>query len=716
VIGPLREARQRDRQGAGARVKKKCTAPRATTPSPPPQMRLCITRAVATPRPLLQSTRPLIRWPRCPPHHPRRYTSALAAAAAAEIPTPALPPLQLRDYQQECIDAVLSHVDAGHRRMGVSLATGSGKTVIFTQLISRLLHPSRPKHATRTLILAHRTELVQQAHAHCRRNYPEATIEVEMAALKASGEADITVASIHSIASGDRIQKFDPRAYKLILIDEAHHAVAPRYLSTLDHFGVLDMTVGDPDDKPIVVGVSATLSRNDGLALGKVLDYIVYHRDYVDMIESNWLCPVKFTTVQTNVDLSRVRATGGDFAIGELAAAVNTDTANEITVRSWMEKARDRESTIVFCVDIAHVNEITAKFRGYGIDARPVTSYTSTQERKERLDGFRAKQFPVLVNCGVFTEGTDIPNIDCVLLARPTKSRNLLVQMIGRGMRLHKDKKDCHVIDMVGSVERGVVTVPTLLGLDPDEILDGESIDGAKARVSERKAAEQAATTTTTTTTTTVGEAPTTPLKPVVTFTHYEDVFELLADTRQDAHIRQLSPLSWVSITRSTHILSMRNGFIKIHSSPDHPVCYDVVVTLLLPPELQDGSRGGRKNLLARPRTIVQHAETLEQAIKAADTYALNMHPRVLLASNAPWRDKPASEGQMKILEKVKGLKNGKKMTKGLAGDIITRLKHGGIARFEQLQKERRAFERETEREEKIKRRSHVAVGAVPKA
>ena len=80
----------------------------------------------------------------------------------------------------------------------------------------------------------------------------------------------------------------------------------------------------------------------------------------------------------------------------------------------------------------------------------------------------------MLVNCGVFTEGTDIPNIDCVLLARPTKSRNLLVQMIGRGMRLHPGKINCHIIDMIGSIERGIVTVPTLMGLDPDEILDND--------------------------------------------------------------------------------------------------------------------------------------------------------------------------------------------------------------------------------------------------
>jgi ATP-dependent helicase IRC3 len=99
-----------------------------------------------------------------------------------------------------------------------------------------------------------------------------------MAAAHASGLADITIASVASIASSGRLAKFNPLDYKLILIDEAHHAVASRYLQTLDHFGVLNMDEGIEEEKPIVVGVSATMARYDGLKLGKVLDYIVYHR------------------------------------------------------------------------------------------------------------------------------------------------------------------------------------------------------------------------------------------------------------------------------------------------------------------------------------------------------------------------------------------------------------------------------------------------------
>ena len=186
-------------------------------------------------------------------------------------------------------------------------------------------------------------------------------------------------------------------------------------------------------------------------------------RDYVDMIGEKWLSDVIFTTVRSKADVSGVkRGAAGDFQVGDLSKAVNTLESNEITVRAWMDRAAGRKSTLVFCVDLSHVSDLTATFRRHGIEAKFVTGDTPKRVRSERLDAFRNKQYPVLLNCGVFTEGTDIPNIDCVVLARPTKSRNLLVQMIGRGMRLYPGKENCHIIDMVASLETGIVTTPTL--------------------------------------------------------------------------------------------------------------------------------------------------------------------------------------------------------------------------------------------------------------
>ena len=186
------------------------------------------------------------------------------------------PRIQLRDYQEECIQAVLRHLDAGHKRLGISLATGSGKTVIFSHLIDRI-QPSGD--ATQTLILVHRRELVEQAARHCENTYPQKSIEIEMGKNHASGNADITVASVQSITSGDRLSKFVPSRFKLVLVDEAHHVVAQRYLEILKHFG-LDEESQRSANKPAaaLVGVSATFSRHDGVRLGAAIDQIVYHK------------------------------------------------------------------------------------------------------------------------------------------------------------------------------------------------------------------------------------------------------------------------------------------------------------------------------------------------------------------------------------------------------------------------------------------------------
>ncbi|KAI5837632.1 P-loop containing nucleoside triphosphate hydrolase protein [Morchella snyderi] len=660
--------------------------------------------------------------PSSPPH------PASTPLTPTTDPTPATTtpaPLQLRAYQEECIRAVLEHVSLGERRLGISLATGSGKTVIFTQLIERLTHPTRPTTATQTLILVHRKELVEQAASHCRRHYPHLTVEIEMATAHASGTADITVASIMSVVSGERIGKFDRERFKLVLIDECHHAVSKGYLKCLEHFGLAEARGGAAGvgvggfgaDTPVLVGVSATMSRFDGLKLGKVLDRIVYHKDYMDMIADNWLSPCKFTTAQTHVDLSDVRDAGtGDFNLSDLEHAINTKETNNVTVRSWLQKASnpdDRRSTIVFCVNIQHVNDLCDTFRAHGIDARPITSNTLLQVRRERLEEFRAGKYPVLVNCGVFTEGTDIPNIDCVLLARPTKSRNLLVQMIGRGMRLFAGKTDCHIIDMVGVLKRGIATVPTLFGLDPDELIDELSPEQLK-RLKEkrereaekrqqelqlrRQREEEAAAA--------AREA------AGVHFTDYGNVFDLLKDARESNHIRRLSQYAWVTISAGKHVLPLKGGhYLKILREKDglgRVGTFILIEHTKLPPELT-----GAKTFLSNKRVVMECADSLADIIQGADTLAGKRQARNILLHNAPWRKRPASESQISFLEKFKDkytIPDG--LTTGQAGDIITKLRHGSLTELEKRKKQQQRVwlkdEKDRARDEKAQLKARM--------
>ncbi|KAG4303036.1 hypothetical protein PCK1_000702 [Pneumocystis canis] len=330
----------------------------------------------------------------------------------------------LRPYQEACIQACLDSISEGKRRLGVSLATGSGKTLIFSSLIQKI-DPIQP-NATQTLILAHRRELVEQAFHQCRLLYPEKTIDIEMANVHASGIADITIASVPTIISGERLKKFNPALFKLILIDEVHHAASPSYIRILEHFSALNS-----ESKVIVIGMSATISRLDGLKLGVAIDHIVYHRNLTDMINEKWLSDVFFTTISTDINLSKVKNDQFENLKKESFSNIkNIRPTNDVCVRTWIKKAQSRKSTLVFCASISQCLDMENTFRSYGIDARIITSKTSKLERQKLIENFQKQEYPVLVNCGILTEGTDIPNIDCILLARPTKSHNLFVQMI----------------------------------------------------------------------------------------------------------------------------------------------------------------------------------------------------------------------------------------------------------------------------------------------
>lgn len=432
-------------------------------------------------------------------------------------------------------------------------------------------------------------------------------------------------------------------------------------------------------------------------------------RDYVDMIGEKWLSNVIFTTVQSKADISRVRKSPyGDFMPGELSKAVNTDSTNDITVRAWLARAKERKSTIVFCVDIAHVTGLTAMFRQHGIDARYVTGDTHKKIRGDRLDAFRNGEFPVLINCGVFTEGTDIPNIDCVLLARPTRSRNLLVQMIGRGMRLHPGKKNCHVIDMVASLETGIVTVPTLFGLDPSELVKEANVSELKELKEEKETEARNKE---------LERSVALPHKSIdgrVTFTDYDSVYDLIDDTSGERHIRGISQLAWVQVAEDRYVLSSQDGeYITIEKTgmaqPLYRIKYNPRVSSAIVLE-------GEWRPFARTRQIAT-ADTFTDAVHAGDTFASETFPRYIVSKDQAWRKAPATTGQLAFLNKMRSVDGQLKkdqISKGKAADMITKVKFGAKGRLDKMRVLQRGLERKDEKMAELKRREEVRVGPLP--
>jgi ATP-dependent helicase IRC3 len=432
------------------------------------------------------------------------------------------------------------------------------------------------------------------------------------------------------------------------------------------------------------------------------------------MIDDKWLSDVIFTTVHSGADLSRVKSTAGDFQTGALSQAVNNDEINTLTVRAWLSRAAERKSTITFCVDLSHVASLTAAFRQHGIDARFVTSDTHAKVRLERLNAFKAGEFPVLLNCGIFTEGTDIPNIDCVLLARPTKSRNLLVQMIGRGLRKHAGKKNCHVIDMVASLETGIVTTPTLFGLDSQELVKDADANAMKElkdrktseREREAKASEASEVSKQT-------DSRLQKLAGNVTFTDYDNVNDLIEDTSGERHIRALSPFAWVQIDEDRYILSSSNGdFLTIKRGESQ---VEVIFNQKIPFSYPASKS---KSPYMRPRTIAT-ADTFEGAVSAADTAAKEKFPFEIVHKNAAWRRRPATQVQVDMLNKYRGEDEQltvETITKGRAGDQITKLKHGARGRFGRLaalKKKALKGEESKERWREVQKKGEVRVGPV---
>lgn len=430
------------------------------------------------------------------------------------------------------------------------------------------------------------------------------------------------------------------------------------------------------------------------------------------MIEENWLSDVVFTTVETKADLRQVGSgANGDFQTAALSKAINTNETNELVVKAWSAKAADRQSTLIFCVDISHVTNLTAAFREHGVDAQFVTGDTPSRIRSARVDAFRNGEFPVLLNCGVFTEGTDIPNIDCVLLARPTKSRNLLVQMIGRGMRLHRGKENCHIIDMVAGLSTGVVSTPTLFGLDPAEIIDKadtKSLATLKERKSLESQREEAAAA--------IGKRTTTNKLPgTITFTDYDSVHDLIADTSSDQHIRTLSPNAWVGVGEGKFVLSSNSGnYLVIEPTNGEQGNFQVRYYWRLPADKKVKSPYGT------PRVITEGG-SFEHALHAADTFASEAFEYIWISKNQPWRRSRASQAQADFLNKFRPKDDQLKpedLTKGKAGDMITRIKHGAKGRYEKAAVKQRSQTRMKERAESLRDRmqGQVHVGPLPAA
>lgn len=362
----------------------------------------------------------------------------------------------------------------------VSLATGLGKSVVIATL-PRLLSL---RTGDVTVVVAHRDELIEQLVDKFSVENPDALIGVEKAERRASEDCSIVVATVQTLAD-KRLEEFVARFKRriaLFVIDEAHHAAAPSYRA------IVDAVLGQRPEA-MILGFTATPNRGDGVRLVDVFERIVYTMDARKGIDAGYLVPVKSYAVATGVNLDEVASRGGDFVIGQLAQAVNIGQRNERIVAAYKQNTPGLKA-LVFTASVEHARDVAEEFVARGVNAEWASGETPREERERIVRDFRGDGIDVLVNCGLYLEGFDVPSVQVILNARPTKSTTLYTQITGRALRpldeiasplsntnsglerrelIEKSSKPAAiVIDLVDQAQRHqLVTVPSLYGLPP---------------------------------------------------------------------------------------------------------------------------------------------------------------------------------------------------------------------------------------------------------
>ena len=389
--------------------------------------------------------------------------------------------MNLRPYQDACIAATLDAFETYQKVLIVS-ATGTGKTVVLAKIAEHFAVKGR------ILFLAHREELIRQA---CDKiaAWTSLSTAVEMGAERADGffgsSADVVVASVQTLARATRLARFKPDDFSLVIVDEAHHAPAETYQRVLGYF---------PNAK--MLGCTATPDRLDKKGLGTTFDTAAFVYEIRDAITDKWLVPIRQMIARIEgLDLSAVRTTAGDLNEGDLEAAMLKSSAVHGVAQATIKAARRPDGTsrkvLLFATTIAHAHALALAIGTYTDPARvlALSGKDGSEERRAGLRAFKNGDLDVLVNCMLFLEGFDEPTIDMVSVARPTESRALYSQAIGRGTRpfcphgcdgycAHADaKRDLLVLDFAGNAgKHSLVNCLDVLGGGSDPAIRGRAM------------------------------------------------------------------------------------------------------------------------------------------------------------------------------------------------------------------------------------------------
>lgn len=593
-------------------------------------------------------------------------------------PVAVAPTLELRDYQRAAHAAISESFLQGVWSQIVVLPTGSGKTVVFARLRQSALSQwlsSFPARQRKILVIAHRQELIEQAAKSFLLADPSLNVGIEKAERRALPMDDVVIGSIQTL-QGARLKAINPSDYRVVIIDEAHHAAADSYQNLLRHFELVPPEALRPKAKAddfaearaacqewwaannpnrLLLGVTATPARGDAIGLEWTFQRVVFEQTLRRMIENGYLAALRGIIVNTALSLDGIKMVAGDFNQAQLAEAVNTPARNLALVSAWAAECRERK-TLAFTVDIQHARDLAAAHASLGLIGGDWIS-GDDPDREIKLKRYARGELRFLANAQLLTEGFDDPETSCVLIAKPTKSQATYIQMVGRGTRRADGKADCVVIDGVDVSKRhSLTTLGDLFGLPARFDLRGKE---ALQTLQEIERLQEA--------------APGLEIPAGATIDSVRRLIETvdLWQVRESERVTRWATLRWVedSATRLHLPLPAFNDESGAMESSARQAMPERI-------ELQEDVLGGWSitRIIGGAKDPIGMVERLDDAIRKAESWVRANRPRVAEMQNrgAAWTGRKASDKQRAFLKKIKApIWNKPDLTRGEAAVIL---------------------------------------------
>ncbi|MBP5287884.1 MAG: DEAD/DEAH box helicase family protein [Elusimicrobiales bacterium] len=346
--------------------------------------------------------------------------------------------LELREYQKIALDSLEKLRKEKGSIALLYFATGTGKTV------SAVLDAK--KVGGRVLFVAHRKELLHQAAETFQKCWANASIGFFADGIKETN-SQIVCAGVQSLALN--LDLFKENDFDYIIIDEAHHAASESYQRVISYFS-----------PKFMLGLTATPERTDGNDITEIFRNTAHRLDIKTAVETGALCPVRCMRIHTNIDMSNVRFNSVRYNIHDLDLKICVIERNRLIVDTWFNYVKGKK-TVVFCTSVKHSEQVAELFHERGINAKAVSGRMKKTDRENTLRKFAAGEIPVLCSCDILNEGWDCPQTEVLFMARPTMSKVLYMQQLGRGMRLSEGKECLFVFDFVDNA--GIFNQPLSL-------------------------------------------------------------------------------------------------------------------------------------------------------------------------------------------------------------------------------------------------------------